>query len=57
MKKIYLKPEVDVVALKNENLILMTSSMGTGDPIDSGEGDAPGQREELEIFLFQLMGL
>lgn len=55
MKKEYMNPELEVVKIEtNKNLLIATSDT---EAASDAEVFAPGQREELEIFLFQLMGL
>jgi hypothetical protein len=55
MKKEYMNPELEVVKIEtNKNLLIATSDT---EAASDAEVFAPEQREELEIFLFQLMGL
>ena len=52
MKKEYMNPELEVVKIEtNKNLLIATSDT---EAASDAEVFAPGQREELEIFLFQL---
>jgi len=51
MKKIYMSPEMDVIELKNHQMLLAGSAtLGLGDPGSAVEAEAPVFGIDTEVF-------